>query len=84
MIKGPQMELWTFLCFIKNPKLYEHFYQSKTHFGGKKHKIRVIGNLILYRKICFPNVFIVSGIKNIYSKYFLKYYSTKPKIQISR
>ena len=84
MIKGPQMELWTFLCFIKNPKLYEHFYQLKTHLGGKRHKIRVIGNSIFYRKSCFPNEFIVSGIRNIYLKYFFKYVSGKPKIKISK
>ena len=42
MIKGPQMELWTFLCFIKNPKIYGHFYKLKTHLGGKKYKKRWI------------------------------------------
>ena len=45
MIKGPQMEFGTFLCFIKNPKLNEHFLCFI--------KIRVIGNSILFKKNAF-------------------------------
>ena len=44
----------------------------------------MIINSILYIKSWFPNALNVSGIKNIYSKYFFKYVSSKPKIQISR
>ena len=33
-IKGPQMDLLRFFCFIINCKLYEHFFQLKTHLSG--------------------------------------------------
>ena len=71
MIDGPQMELRSFLCYIKNDKLYENFYQLRTHLWRLKNEIKLIGNSILYIKSYFSNVFNVLGIKKTYSKYFI-------------